>query len=152
VIDAAYISRVLTGLDAAIGDVVRTVVAGRSLTPEVNDRMKALFGGDAFTSQMNLLIEGTAKGFPGVKPNPGDRKTTVVKLVSARSDCAFVRVVRDYTAVSLTPLPEATNQYVGVRTLDIQRDPDHLNPTGWTIVYEGYRQDGSQPPDPCGSS
>ena len=48
VIDAAYVNRVLTGLDAAVGDVVRIVLAAGHVTPESLDRLEALDQGEAF--------------------------------------------------------------------------------------------------------
>ncbi len=47
VIDEAYVNRVLAGLDQAVGDIVRLVVSTRDIPPEVIDRLKAMYVGDA---------------------------------------------------------------------------------------------------------
>src|SRR5436305_12121423 len=46
VIDAAYVNRVLAGLDAINGDVTRQVVSTRTIPRDAYDRMRALYGDD----------------------------------------------------------------------------------------------------------
>src|SRR5436190_6941422 len=42
-IDAAYVNKVMEGLDAAVGDIVRLVIRTRDISPEVIDRLNALY-------------------------------------------------------------------------------------------------------------
>ena len=81
-IDAAYVNRVLAGLDAAMGDVVRMVMKAGAMTPEAIQQMEALYTGPPLELQINLLIQDSILGFPGMKPDPGNRKTTVTRLLS----------------------------------------------------------------------
>src|SRR5205085_10070389 len=46
VIDEAYVNRVLAGLDAAVGDMLRLVVSARTIPPEALERLRALYIGD----------------------------------------------------------------------------------------------------------
>ncbi len=149
VIDAAYVNRVLAGLDAAMGDVMRMVVKAQGMTPEAHKRMEAIFTGAPLSSQINFLIQDSATGFPGLKPSPGNRATTVTRLVSTQSNCVFVQVARDFSGLTINPRSDITEQYVGLRTLDPTNPAKEFNPTGWSIIYDGFQKDRSQPPDPC---
>ncbi|MFN2608858.1 MAG: hypothetical protein ABR511_13370 [Acidimicrobiales bacterium] len=152
VIDAAYINRILAGIDATFGDLIRTALAQHAVTAEAIDRMKALFSGPVLTTQLNLLTEEEAGGFRDLKPNPGNRSTKVVTIVTALADCVYAHVSRDYSAVAVAPSAALTDQYVGLNRASPGQDPNHYNPTGWTVVYDGFLQDHSQPPDPCSAA
>ncbi len=149
VIDVAYVNRVLAALDAAMGDVVRIVARAGSLTPEAIDRVKAIYAGQIVDSQLNDLIRDSAEGFPGLPSSPGNRRTTVIRLVSVRPKCLFVGVERDYSGMSIDAKAGADEQYVGLQPLDPAQNLNSQNPTGWAIVYDGFQADRSQPPDPC---
>lgn len=151
-IDVAYVNRVLAGLDAVMGDSVRMVAKAGSLTPDSIDRVKAIYVGPILDSQLNYLIKDSAAGFPGLPPSPGNRKTTVTSLLSAQSKCVFARVARDYSKVSVDARTDIGEQYVGLQTLDRARDTNNYNPTGWTIIYDGFQKDRSKPPDPCATA
>lgn len=149
VIDAAYVNRVLTGLDAAVGDVVRIVLAAGHVTPESLDRLEALYQGEAFSQRVNSFTADSAEGFSDYRPNPGNRRTTVKELITARPTCIFTRVFRDFSAVGTNPDPELSDQYVGLKPLDPSDDPNHYNPTNWTMIYDGFVRSRGRPPDPC---
>jgi hypothetical protein len=149
VIDVAYVNRVLAGLDAAQGDVLRHVTAVGQIDQETLKRMEAIYTESAFEQQMNFLIEATTNGFPGYRPVLGNRKSAVSELITNRPDCIFVRIDRDTSALALKPDPTLREQYVGLKPLKRERDPDFYNPTPWTTFWDGYMQDRSRPPDPC---
>src|SRR3954447_16713594 len=46
VIDAAYVNRVLAGLDAVNGEAVRLVVRSKTIPREAYDRLRAIYGTD----------------------------------------------------------------------------------------------------------
>jgi hypothetical protein len=150
VIDAAYVNRVLAGLDAAVGDVVRMVANARAVTPEAYDRLKALYSDEEARAQANGLILDAAEGFPGFRG--GNRKSTVSRILTGAPTCIFAEVSRDMTPVAENPSPDLAVQWVGLRPLDVKRDPSHYNPTPWMFVYDGYKQDRSQPANPCVAS
>ena len=152
VIDAAYVNRVLAGLDAAVGDVVRMVVAAGHVTPESLDRLKTLYQGEAFSQRVNSFTADSAEGFSDYKPNPGNRRTTVSELITARPRCIFTRVIRDFSAVGTSPDAELSDQYVGLEPLDPRDDPNGHNPTNWIMIYDGFVRSRSRPPNPCESA
>lgn len=150
VIDAAYVNRVLEGLDAAVGDIVRLVVRTRDIPPEVFDRLKAVY---LNRDDMSLFLSGIQRdlrlGFAGYKPNPGNAKTTVDQLLSVSQSCVYVRVKRDYSEVATNSPSEAKIEWIGLQPLDRALDPHQYNPTPWIMNLEGVRSDGGQPPSPC---
>ncbi len=151
-IDIAYVNRVLAGLDAAVGDVTRLVVRTRAITQEAYDRLKAIYADPSF---MQISIDGYERdirqNFRSYKVPPGNPKSTVSRLITARQSCIFVQVSRDYTPVGTDPLAELQTQWVGLTLLDRPPDPNGYNPTAWAYTYDGFPSDRTQPTDPCAS-
>ena len=152
VIDVAYVNRVLAGLDAAVGDVARLVLRTRTITQETYDRLKAIYVNPTFLQiRIDGLERDISEGFRSYKSQPGDRKSNVSRLISARPSCIFVQISRDYTAVGINPLADLQTQWVGLRLLDRGHGPNSYNPTSWAYSYDGFQADGAQPTDPCAS-
>jgi len=151
VIDAAYFNRVLAGLEAAYGDLLRIVYTTRSIPPEVIDRIKALY---ATNGQVNLTLadiqEEMRRNFSTYLPSPGNVRTTVADLISATSSCMYAKVDRDYSAVVHNPSPLLRTQWMAVRRLPIAESTAPFNPTGWGIIYEGVTSTLQAPTvNPC---
>ncbi len=154
VIDAAYVNRVLAGLDQVVGEALRMVLRERSVTPDVEEYLRAVYADEnrLFERQRKVLADDAKEGMADVRPTPGNKVSTVSQLVTVRADCIFARVHRDYSPVVYEPNPELVDQWVGLKPLDRARDPMALNPTPWMYVYDGFRRDHSQPDDPCAAS
>ena len=90
-----------------------------------------------------------AGGLAGYKDPPGNRVTTVSRLITANEACVFAQVRRDYAPVTAGPAPPASLLYVVLVTKSDAEDPKHLNPTAWAMLYDGVQADGSQPEDAC---
>lgn len=149
VIDAAYVNRILAGLDAAMGDVARMVIETRTIPREALDRMRALYGNDDWLQRTIDAFQGDIRrNFSNYKANPGNKTSEVTQVLSATPSCIFVRVTRDFTAVSSSP-PYTSDLWVALRPVEPARDPRRLNPTTWAFVLEGYREGRLQPTDPC---
>jgi hypothetical protein len=153
VIDAAYINKVLALLDTAVGDVVRLVVRSKTIPPEAFDRLKALY---STADTMQIVLDGfqldIRRGFTGYAGIPGNKRSSVTHVISARPSCIFVRVERDYTEVSPNALSTPDIQWIGLKPLDSSRDPKRYNPTSWAFFYEGFPRDRTEPVDQCASS
>ncbi len=150
-IDVAYVNRVLAGLDAVLGDVVRLVVVSRTIPREAADRLTALYGTDASLNlRLDSLSRDVAFRLNDFKQQPGNPTTIVWDLISAGPSCVFARVTRDYSAVAASPSAEPAVQWIAVVPLDASRDPGRYNRTGWSFVYDGF-EPGRVPPqvDPC---
>ena len=152
VIDAPYVNRVLAELDGAIGDVIRLVVSSRTIPPEAYDRLRALYSS---ADHLQLAIDAfqldMRRNFAGYRPVPGNKRTLVTQLISGSPRCIFARVSRDYSAVSVNATAPIDDQWIGLQPLDPSRDPNRYNLTQWSIIYEGFPRDRSQPPNPCAS-
>ena len=149
VIDAAYVNKVLAVLDAVLGDVARTVLTAKTIPPDAYDRLKAIYGtNELLQLTLDSIQADIRRGFSGYKSNPGNRASAVEHIVSAGPRCIYVRVQRDYSAIS--PNPSTVNpQWVGLRSADPTRDPSGHNPTPWMMIYDGFTQDRSTPANPC---
>lgn len=153
VIDEAYVNRVLAGLDAAVGDIVRLVIRTRTIPPEALARMKAVY---AEPNRLQRSIDGFQRDireqFQGYKMPAGNKTSQVLELISATRDCIFARIHRDYSAVSTNPVAARNPQWVGLQRLDPNRDPDGYNQTTWAFIYDGFPADPSSvPSNPCAS-
>jgi hypothetical protein len=149
VIDAAYVNRVLAGLDQAVGDVVRLVVRSRTLPPEAVDRLRALYTGDVLQLRIDSFQDELRAGLAAYQPNPGNKRTTASDLITAGATCIFARVARDYSAVTLTRDSTPAVQWVALRPRGADRTPDNFNPTPWMYTYDGSQQGGGPPTNPC---
>ena len=149
VIDEAYVNRVLAGLDQAVGDIVRLVVSTRDIPPEAIDRLKAMYVGDVLQLKVDGFQRDMFADFSGYRDIPGNQKTEVTRLIGVASTCIFAQVNIDFSAVSVNPNPKFSTQWVALIPVEPTQDPNDYNPTPWAFIYEGFRQDLSEPPDPC---
>ena len=150
VIDAAYVNRVLAGLDAVTGGVVRTVYDTRTITPEALERLKAVYASPEF---LQLFIDGLQidlrGGFKNYRPQIGNRSSVVTQVITARQECVFVQVHRDYSAISTDTSAVVNPQWIALRRTDPNTDVKRHNPTLWSVVYDGFNRDRAQPRNPC---
>lgn len=147
-IDAAYVNRVLAGLDAVDGDTFRLYLRDRQISPEISERIRALHGsGEGYDIEIRSLEEQKETRFPAV---PGNRLSTVARLISASPKCIYAQVVRDYRPVGGTVSDLVA--WVGLWPLPALYDPSQVNPTPWRYVVDGFRPDRSEPVNPCTDS
>jgi hypothetical protein len=136
VIDVAYVNRVLAWFDQAEGDLVRHVIAVRTLTPEDVAVLRSINASDGlFQVSLDAYQYTLRTGLGGFLPNPGNVRTVVVELLSAKSSCVYVKVDRDLSAVAKNPNPSMRTEWVALRHLDTP--PGSSNPTGWGYVLNG---------------
>lgn len=150
-IDAAYVNRVLAWFDQVEGDIARSVMASRALAPDDVARLRAIHASDGtFQVALDAIQFDIRSGFNGALPSPGNKKTVVLEILSAKASCIYVKVDRDYTAVARAPNPSVRTQWVALRRIDTSGN--FYNVTGW-----GYQLNGGAfgarptPPetDPC---
>ena len=150
VIDAAYVNRVLAGLDAVTGDAVRLVLQTRTIPRDVYDRLKAIYSDDKWLQiDIDGLQSDMRAGFSTYRPVPGNQVTTVTQLITVRAQCIFARVNRDYSAVGNNSTSDT--QWVALKPSDPACDVRGYNHTQWSLAYNGYTSNRTQPPDPCAS-
>jgi hypothetical protein len=145
----AEINHVLAGLDGVMGDLQRILVRERRITPEVTDRLKAIYTGPELLNQIDAFRADVDSGLVGYKTNPGNRVTTVSRLITASPICMFVEVQRDYSPLAVGLSSKPSTLYVVLVNKTDADDPKHLNPTPWAMIYDGVQDDGTQPDDIC---
>ena len=147
--ETASIDRILAGLDGVMGDLQRILVRERRITPEVTDRLRAIYVGPELLNQIDAFRADVANGLVGMKNPPGNRVTTVSRLITVSPICIFVEFTRDYSPLTEGAAPRPASLYVVLVTKSEGDDPRQLNPTPWAMLYDGVQVDGSQPEDVC---
>lgn len=147
-IDAAYLNKVFAALERVDGDATRLILQSKMLPPPAAQRLASIYGEEEFRQQTNLWLDLVTEGLTGFLPLPGDRATAVSEVVTAKPDCVFVAVKRDYSAITGS-VGAGRTIYVELRPLDPVRDKFDFNPTPWMVDSEGYNTDGSVPDNPC---
>lgn len=149
VIDAAYINRVLAGLEGEMGHVTRMIVSTRTIPPEAYERLRAIYGNDrGLQLAIDIFQRDILQGFRGYQRPPGDTVSVVSEVITITGTCVFVRISRDYSAVGINSTPSDT-QWIALRPLNPSRDPRGHNLTKWAYEYEGYTETRGQPTNPC---
>jgi hypothetical protein len=148
-LDEASINAALAGLDGVVGDAQRELVRERKITTAVTDRLRAIYGGPELGFQLDALAKDLRDGLVGYRPAPGNRVTTVSRMISATDVCVFAEVRRDYTAVTDRPDAGPATLYVALVPKELADDANGYNPTPWALFYDGAQNGGAQPPSPC---
>lgn len=142
-IDAAYVGRLLAALDAVQGAVARRIVETGTVSEAEMIPLRAVFLGPELRAQsegFGDLIESIDR----IRRPPGDNRTTVVRLVTARPDCIYAETTVDVSAAVIDPPPPFTS-FVALRPSRPGDDPQGHNPTPYSIVAKH-----SEERDPCG--
>ncbi|MGI8808306.1 MAG: hypothetical protein ACR2KK_10770 [Acidimicrobiales bacterium] len=147
--EVASLNRILAGLDGVMGDLQRTLVRERRITPEVTDLLQSIYTGPELLNQIDAFRADVANGLTGYRKPPGNRVTTVSRLITASPICVFAEVSRDYAPVTEGRAPRPASLYVILVEKSEVDDPKQLNPTPWAMLYDGVQADGSQPDDVC---
>jgi hypothetical protein len=145
----ADVNHVLAGLDGVMGDLQRILVRDRKISTEVTDRLRSIYTGPELLNQIDAFRADVDGGLVGYKTNPGNRVTTVSRLITASPICIFAEVQRDYSPLAVGLSSKPSTLYVVLVNKDEAEDPKHLNPTPWAMIYDGVQSDGSQPEDIC---
>ncbi|MFN2607445.1 MAG: hypothetical protein ABR511_06050 [Acidimicrobiales bacterium] len=149
-IDAAYVNRVLVGLNMANGDTLRLVMRTRGITQEVIDRLQAIYQNrDDVNLQLQSLQYQLRQAFSGMSETPGAVRTAVTDVIDASPACIFVQVSFDDSALRAGQAAAPRTEWIGLAPIDPSRDPNHYDPTPWVIATEGISVDGKAPPNPC---
>jgi len=149
VIDEAYVNRVLAGLDQVVGDAIRLLAQRRLLDEDVYYRLRAVSSGDVFQLKLDGLQTDLLGGMSGYPESPGNKLTTVSRVISASSSCIFAEVLKDFSAVNADGASNLSRQWIALVPLDPPRDAGSYNPTRWMFIYDGFSPDRTEPPNPC---
>lgn len=147
-IDAAYVNRVLAALDAVDGEVFRLYLRDRAISPGISARIKALYGTGEKYDRTVRELEDERDNRPAREP--GNRITTVTRLITTTPTCIYAQVTRDFRPVMGTV--SGLVAWVGLRPISALAEQGQYNPTPWGYVVDGFMPDRSEPPNPCAAS
>jgi hypothetical protein len=148
-LDEGSLNAALAALDGVVGDLQRELVQARTVTTGVTDRLRAVYAGPELGLQLDALSKDVRDGLAGYRAVPGNRATTLSRVITASDVCVFAQVTRDYSAVTDRTDPAPAALYVVLVPKDLADDAKRLNPTPWAMFYDGAQPNGGQPPDPC---
>lgn len=146
VIDVAYVEKVMEALDHVYGDAIRILAKERQITKEFLEHLAAIYTPKEFEIAQEIWVKDIAAGLVGLLPTPGDPRTTVLRLVRVEPQCVVAAVDRDFTATRDRPVVTTPQHFVG---LVPSSDASDLNPTPWRLSFDGFKDDGSEPQEPC---
>jgi hypothetical protein len=142
VIDVAYVEKVMEALDHVYGDAIRILARERQITKEFLEHLAAIYGSRFFSLAERLWVSEVADGLATIRTRPGNPRTTVQTIIRSDASCVVIAVDRDFSGVR-TAAPSPTPQrYVALV-------PSSKNGTGWLMAYDGFREDGLPPEQPC---
>jgi hypothetical protein len=145
VIDTAYVNRVLAGLDLVVGDTLRLYLRDRRISQEISERITDLYGsGGGYDLKVRSLEAERTTTFPAT---PGNRVTTVSRLITATPLCIYAQVTRDYRPVGGSVGNSV--EWVGLKAATALSNPAPYNPTRWVYAVDGVMPDRSEPRNPC---
>lgn len=149
-IDEPYLNAVLAALDEVDGQATRLIYASKKFTPEAADLLNAIYSDAAFEFEVQGWVVSLSDDaeLRDVRPNPGNRRTTVDRVIASSATCVWLAVRRDYSARNVGTAPDRL-EYVAMERLDVSNDPADTNPTAWMVTADGFRQDGQEPTNPC---
>lgn len=153
VIDEPYLNRVLAALDEVDGKATRVIVQHKDLVPEAAEILNSIYSDEEFTEQADVWLDtlDNDPSLAGIRPDPGNRKTVVDRLITSSPTCLWIAVRRDYSMTATKP-KGVSKEYVALRPKDTSNDPIGHNPTAWMISVDGYNEDGSEPENQCAGS
>jgi hypothetical protein len=151
-ITPAYVNSVFVVLNHVYGNATRRMIATTDLPPAAVADIRAIFADPEFNTELKIFSLELDQGFAGVKIPPGDRVTTVDKILSSSQTCIYVQTTTSFNAVVDNPSPPSGSEYSGLETKLLANDPQHLNPTSWAIFFnETFPTSTAPPTNPCAS-
>jgi len=153
-IDQAYVQRVVSAHDHALGDAIRVMVRDKAISDDFLKYLVGLYTADEFQFQQKAWDEEVRSGFLGKVADPvADPHTDVGVIGRADATCIVVRADRDLAPVLRAGEPQAhspQDNYFVLVPKPPNRDPLGINPTPWVMAFDGFKQDNSVPEEACG--
>ena len=106
-----------------MGDLQRILVRDGRITTELTDRLQAIYTGPELLNQIDAFRADVANGLTGYKATPGNRVTSVSRLITVSPICMFAEVTRDYSPVTEGRVSRLAKLYVVLVTKHEADDP-----------------------------
>lgn len=142
-ITVEYVNDVLAALNHVYGDVVRTYIERRELSPQDLVPLQSIYSEPEFKEQAASIARSPLQPRGEYPPTIGDRKITVDKLLSVSPTCVSIEATYDFTAVAEQSAPPSKG-WLSLRPKPTVNEPGGPNPTPWIISSES-----NDPEDAC---
>jgi hypothetical protein len=149
-VTVAYADAVMDELDRVLSDAIREFVAADGPTKSFDDKLNAVYDEPSLENARSAYGKFAVDGADEFKKPPGEVATTVREVLKSESGCIVLAVERDFGPVFASPRPDSRNSgYVALEPTDGDGDPEHLNRTAWSVVFDGNVLEGEEPRDTC---
>jgi hypothetical protein len=133
-ITAAYVNAVLVVLNHVYGNATRDLRTSLAVSPMVKTDLRSIFNDPLYEQQVHAATLSLQGVINNVRSQPGDLKTTVLRLIAASNTCIFAETKTDFSAAFIHPTPEPASEYFELARKQSGDDPNHLNPTPWAFA------------------
>ena len=144
-ITAPYVDRVLAELNHIDGTAKRSARTAGVITSTFTLLESEIRAGKA---NLDLVTrdwqQNIDRQFAGIRATPGDRHTTVTKLLPAPLPCVLAAVAVDFSDVTVGEARKYPPWYVALVPTSSSAD----NPTHWSFADDGFEPNGGAP-DPA---
>lgn len=144
VVSKPYVQQVVDRLDALAGAAWRALVHDRAISPNVIAILRASYGYALTDATQAAMGQALQYALHGVPTSPGNPTTTVDVLTYAQPSCLIFSATQDLAPIRHGARAELVTMVLVPLPKD--RDPDHLNSTGWLVVTD---QPGPVGPGAC---
>lgn len=148
-ITPAYINAVFSVLNHIYGSVSRLDISTDNVPPESVAYLRAIFNDPLYAQELAVASKSLTTDLTNVRRPPGDRLTTVVKLLGVSSSCIFAQTTTDYSQVLKVAPAFHGSEYYELQPKQAGSDPNGLNPTPWAIAFNVSFTTPTKFPDKC---
>jgi hypothetical protein len=148
VVTIEYVDAVMDKLDPIIGDAFRELVRDHGPNQKFLALLDAVYDGQEFEAQQSDYGFTAARGFENVRTDPGDPATKVERLIKNVPGCLVVAADREFAAFYVDPKDKIPG-FIALIPKSEPSDPAQLNPTAWSIVFDGGTLDNVEPVTAC---
>ena len=150
VITPAYVDAVFAVLDHLDGDASRELLKSGSVSDVVRTDLRAIFNDPLYAQELEIAGQSLHGDLTNVRRPPGDTVISVVRLISASPTCVFVQTQSDYSAVLVHVGKPVADEYWALKPKASGDDPNHLNPTPWSLSFNADFLTPTSIPNQCG--
>jgi hypothetical protein len=149
VIDAAYVGRVMQALDHLYGEAVRHLAQSRTVDEQFLKYLVAIYNPRMFNLTQDAWVKLQARGFPSLRSAPDDPGLRIEALARADRGCVVIQGDHALSPMFERDDPPNHHRFVALVPLNPTRNPSGLNPTPWTLNFDGEGSGGWMPEDLC---
>lgn len=142
--DPVFLQRLVDVFDRIQNDAVVHLAARGDVDEVFRDSQRAIYT-DAWLSRS---LEAWEVEKDALRPEPGQARTTVGRIVTWGPKCIVATVDTNYAAWFAIEQPPLPQRYIALVPRP-EPVPEDVNPTGWIMAFDGWQDDGATPAHLC---